>query len=70
MDTLASLALATEPPTTHLLDRLPYKKTDHMISKVKIFYKKKKKNFILLDNVQTYPRTSNLSVDYFMYINF
>jgi P-type Ca2+ transporter type 2B len=34
MDTLASLALATEPPEPSLLKRKPYNKSDHMISKV------------------------------------
>ena len=33
MDTLASLALATEPPTDALLNRLPHKKEDFIISK-------------------------------------
>ena len=33
MDTLASLALATEPPTRKLLDRLPHKRDDYIISK-------------------------------------
>jgi Ca2+ transporting ATPase len=32
MDTLAALALATEPPTEALLDRKPYKKTDYIIT--------------------------------------
>ena len=33
MDTLASLALATEPPNEKLLDRLPHKRDDYIISK-------------------------------------
>jgi Ca2+ transporting ATPase len=32
MDTLAALALATEPPSEALLDRQPYKKTDYIIT--------------------------------------
>ena len=34
MDTLASLALATEPPTEEHLKRKPYKKTEYIISSV------------------------------------
>ena len=34
MDSLAALALATEPPTEELLNRHPYKKTDYIISPV------------------------------------
>ena len=34
MDTLAALALATEPPSEALLDRQPYKKTDYIISPI------------------------------------
>ena len=37
MDSLASLALATESPTEKLLDRLPHKRTDYIISKVTHF---------------------------------
>lgn len=33
MDTLASLALTTEPPEEKLLDRLPHKRTEYIISK-------------------------------------
>lgn len=33
MDTLASLALATEPPTEALLDRLPHNRNDYIISR-------------------------------------
>ena len=33
MDTLASLALATEPPTEDLLDRKPHSKNEYIISK-------------------------------------
>jgi len=32
MDTLAALALATEPPSEELLNRKPYKKTDYIIT--------------------------------------
>jgi Ca2+ transporting ATPase len=34
MDTFASLALATEPPTEELLNRMPYKKTEYILSNV------------------------------------
>ena len=34
MDTLASLALATEPPTRDLLFRKPHGKNDYIVSKV------------------------------------
>ncbi len=34
MDTLASLALATEPPMESLLDRKPYKRDEYIISRV------------------------------------
>lgn len=37
MDSLASLALATDPPTDELLDRMPYKKDEHIISKVRTY---------------------------------
>lgn len=33
MDTLASLALATEPPNIELLKRAPHKRNDYIISK-------------------------------------
>jgi Ca2+ transporting ATPase len=33
MDSFASLALATEPPTPELLDRPPYAKNDYIISR-------------------------------------
>jgi Ca2+ transporting ATPase len=33
MDTLASLALATEPPTESLLDRLPHNRKEYIVSK-------------------------------------
>lgn len=32
MDTLAALALATEPPTDALLKRKPYKRTEYIVS--------------------------------------
>lgn len=34
MDTLAALALATEPPSEELLERKPYKKTDYIITPI------------------------------------
>ena len=34
MDTLASLALATEPPHERLLNRKPHNRDDYIISKV------------------------------------
>lgn len=34
MDSLASLALATEPPSKELLERLPHRRDDYIISKV------------------------------------
>lgn len=34
MDTLASLALATEPPSEKLLNRLPHNRKDYILSKV------------------------------------
>lgn len=46
MDTLASLALATEPPNEDILLRPPHSRFDYIISKV--FDHK------LLENVQTY----------------
>lgn len=33
MDSLGSLALATEPPNEKLLEKSPYNKNDHIISK-------------------------------------
>jgi len=33
MDTLASLALATEPPTEELLERKPHNRKEYIISK-------------------------------------
>lgn len=36
MDTLAALALATEPPRDELLDRLPHKKTEYIITPLMI----------------------------------
>ena len=32
MDTLAALALATEPPSNDLLNRMPYSRTEHIIN--------------------------------------
>ncbi len=57
MDTLASLALATEPPNVNILLRPPHSRFDYIISKVT--YSK------LLENVQTYFRTSNLPIHNF-----
>lgn len=37
MDTLASLALATEPPNESLLDRKPTNRNEYMVSKVLFF---------------------------------
>ncbi len=34
MDTFASLALATEPPSVALLDRKPHNRNDYIVSKV------------------------------------
>ncbi len=36
MDTFASLALATEPPTIKLLERKPHNRDEYIVSKVKI----------------------------------
>lgn len=33
MDTFASLALATEPPTIELLDRAPHNRNEYIITK-------------------------------------
>lgn len=33
MDTLASLALATEPPTLELLERPPHSRFDYIVSR-------------------------------------
>jgi len=37
MDTLASLALATEPPTPSLLERKPHDRNEYIISRVTFF---------------------------------
>lgn len=64
MDTLASLALATEPPTESLLDRKPTNRNEYMVSKVCnlicriLFFL-----FFYLENVQTHSWTSYLSID-------
>ena len=56
MDTLASLALATEPPNENLLNRKPHNRGDYIISKVFFYF-----NFYInLENVQTYCWLSNL----------
>jgi magnesium-transporting ATPase (P-type) len=49
MDSLGSLALATEEPTEELLERAPYKRDDFIINKVIIN--------LTLENVQTYNRS-------------
>ena len=36
MDSLASLALATEPPTAELLERPPYSRDEYIISKTMV----------------------------------
>ena len=38
MDTLASLALATEPPHENLLNRKPHNRNDYIISKVLYYF--------------------------------
>ena len=38
MDTLASLALATEPPTMELLNRKPHSRSDYIVTKVINYY--------------------------------
>ena len=38
MDTLASLALATEPPVPELLKRAPHGRNEYIITKVKTIY--------------------------------
>ena len=47
MDTLASLALATEPPHENLLNRKPHNRNDYIISKVLLL----NFNLIILENV-------------------
>lgn len=39
MDTLASLALATEPPTEKLLDRQPHNRDEYIVSRVNFYLK-------------------------------
>ena len=38
MDTLASLALSTEPPTDELLKRNPHSREEYIITRVLFFY--------------------------------
>jgi Ca2+ transporting ATPase len=38
MDTLASLALSTEPPSDELLKRKPHSREEYIITRVFIFY--------------------------------
>lgn len=38
MDTFASLALATEPPTEKLLERKPHNRNEYMVSKVNLLF--------------------------------
>lgn len=52
MDTLASLALATEPPTEALLKRKPHSRFEYIVTKVFLID--------ILENVQTYNRTSHI----------
>jgi hypothetical protein len=50
MDTLASLALATEPPVPELLNRPPHSRHEYIVTPVTIF---------MLENVQAYFWSSN-----------
>jgi len=61
MDTLASLALATEPPNDELLNRKPHDRDEYIISKVYILFPIPN----LVENDETYPRTSCLSTRYY-----
>ena len=61
MDSLASLALATEPPSTELLKRPPHSRKDYMVTKV---------IKLLLENGETYLRISHLLNNYLMYFSF
>ena len=58
MDSLASLALATDPPTLALLERKPYSKDDNIMSKVTplLLYQG-------LENDQTYLRAIHIHDD-------
>ena len=47
MDTLASLALATEPPTEALLNRKPHGRNEYIVTKVLLYIKKMAKHVIL-----------------------
>jgi hypothetical protein len=62
MDTLASLALATEPPNENILLRQPHSRFDYIISKVT--------NKSILENVQTYFWVSNLPIHSFNDLSF
>ena len=58
MDTLASLALATEPPVPELLKRAPHGRNEYIITKVIMFFITRKCSNIYLDkqliNLQFY----------------
>ena len=65
MDTLASLALATEPPTEALLDRKPHNRDDYIISRVinlnlnRVYLPP----FLVYD--EAHSRTSHLPIHYY-----
>ncbi len=59
MDTLASLALATEPPTDALLMRKPHNRNEYIISKVIICYALK---LIILAHDEAYSWSIPLSI--------
>ncbi len=40
MDTLASLALATEPPMQNMLERPPHSRDEYIVTKVILFFRK------------------------------
>lgn len=60
MDTFASLALATEPPTEKLLERKPHNRNEYMVSKVNFAFCGFSDFFE--ENVQTYTWTISVSV--------
>lgn len=62
MDTLASLALAAEDPEDSVLDRLPHKRTDKIITPVIIdlLYNPRLIAYIILDHDQTHSWTKLL----------
>ena len=63
MDTLASLALATEPPHEKLLLRQPHNRDDYIVDKVITFNNRS-------ENGQTYYRINHLSTYYNDYCDF